>query len=308
MKKLFCVLFLLLLCLAFPVCAESSVSVSSNEDVKLYLEQYLSAEFDYCDIVYNENLNSFYVGLSTDGLTKNVVEWLKNGKDETYEPWVQIKESVLEKENSIIDYYKSIGREDLHVMVSLLNDDAYMRNDYSSISINPLFCVTNNSAGYYNAVVTDCMAEFSKAEVERIEYSAADGDFFISSLQAALESQFDYCKVRYLGDSKYVIVIDIGFDGLTNLMKQMLQAGCDANYEPWVQCKESYLSFYDEVMNVIEKAETNGFCKVGTALHLNLINDNIKLRNDYGVLSASTFLTISDRTIYFDYLGEMNGY
>lgn len=156
MKKLFCAVFLLMvLALSVPVCAESSVIPADDDDVRIMLEEaFAEMGLNYCDVILNKEKEMFVIDMAIDGLTQSVIAFKFFGFDETYEPWAQCRTSLEQMHSFVMNMFKTVGREDLRLILNLVNDDVYLRNDYENIRYNPLLTV-----GIFGFVSFDVMSE-----------------------------------------------------------------------------------------------------------------------------------------------------
>lgn len=156
MKKLLCALCLMLmLALCIPVCAESTVIPADEDDLVRMLEEALEQTApDYSCVFLNREESIIVVDIAMDGLTADVLALKGLGYDESYEQWAEMKEAMLTMYESIREMFKIVHRDDMRLIVNLVNDDAYIREDYSTISHNPLLTI-----GIQGIVITDEMAE-----------------------------------------------------------------------------------------------------------------------------------------------------
>ena len=151
MKNLFC-LVLLILCFAVPAHAESVIS-ADDDDITIMLEEALAqVEFDYSCVTLNREKGMFIVDVAIDGLTENLLSLKRDGYNETFEAWVGLKDVMLSMHGSIVELFKAVHREDLKLIFNVVNDDVYIREDYSTVSYNPLL-----SIGIYGIVAVDVM-------------------------------------------------------------------------------------------------------------------------------------------------------
>lgn len=154
MKKLLCVVSLFLVLLfAVPACAESAVIPADDDDVKIMLEEAFSEiGLDYCNVILNREKGIFVIDMAIDGLTKNVLAFKDFGFDETFEAWAQCRASLQQMHSFVQNMFKTVGREDLRLILNMVNDDVYLREDYENIQYNPLLTV-----GVFGTVAFDIM-------------------------------------------------------------------------------------------------------------------------------------------------------
>ena len=151
MKKLLC-LILLALFFAAPACAESPVP-ADDDDITVMLEEALAQmEVDYSCVTLNREKGIFVVDIAIDGMTENLLSLKREGYDETLEAWAGIKDVMLSVHGSILELFKAVHRDDLGLIFNIVNDDACIRQDYSTISYNPLLTI-----GLYGMVTVDVM-------------------------------------------------------------------------------------------------------------------------------------------------------
>lgn len=156
MKKIvcLCLLFILLVC-CIPCSAEVTMIPADEDDLATVLEEaFAQMELDYSHVTLNRKDGIFVIDIAIDGLTENLLSLKKDGYDETFDEWVQFKGSMLSLHGSILDMFKTVHREDLRLILNVVNDDAFIRQDYSTISHNPLL-----SIGVLCAVSVDELAD-----------------------------------------------------------------------------------------------------------------------------------------------------
>lgn len=156
MKKLFCALCLLLtLSLCIPVFAESTVIPADDDDLVRMLEEALEESgYDYSCVTLNRDNKIIVVDIAMDGLTAELLALKELGADETFEPWAEMKEAMLTVYDGIRDMFSTVHRDDMRLILQLANDDACIREDYSTIRYSPLL-----SIGIFGFVSVDVMAE-----------------------------------------------------------------------------------------------------------------------------------------------------
>ena len=156
MKRLLftlCLLLTLLMC--SHVCAESTVIPADDDDLVRILEEALEqSDYDYSCVTLNRDNKIIVVDIAMDGLTANVLALKELGADETYEPWAEMTEAMLTVYDGIRDMFSTVHRDDMRLILQVANDDACIREDYSTIRYSPLL-----SIGIYRIVSIDVMAE-----------------------------------------------------------------------------------------------------------------------------------------------------
>ena len=80
----------------------------------------LSSNFDYCATSGDET--NFYIGVAIDGFADTMLTSKKVGYDEYYEPWVEVKNAILEMYSTICDTAIIHGLYDTKITLMLLND------------------------------------------------------------------------------------------------------------------------------------------------------------------------------------------
>lgn len=125
-----------------PVSNESNVS---NESIVSDVEKWLAEGFDHYWVTYNEKNNNLMVNIAMDGLATSMIAIKHAGNDENYPIWVQTKGVILTLHDELSNYLTSAGYSVTNLIVQLVNDDAYIREDYSTIQYNPLFSVSTLS-------------------------------------------------------------------------------------------------------------------------------------------------------------------
>lgn len=156
MKKLFCTVFLILVLVpSVPVCAESAIIPADDDDVRIMLEEAFSEMgLSYCNVILNREKEMFVIDMAIDGLTQSVIAFKFFGFDETYEPWMQCRTNLQQMHSFVLDMFKTVGREDLRLILNMVNDDVYLRQDYENIRYNPLL-----SVGIFGNIYIDVMSE-----------------------------------------------------------------------------------------------------------------------------------------------------
>lgn len=152
MKRFFVLIIVVLLlpCLAL---AESPVIPADDDDILIMLEESIAQlECDYSCVTLNRKQGIFVIDIAFDGLTESILAHKAEGYNENFEQWVQFKEGMLFAHASTLEMFKTVHREDLKLIINIVNDDAYIREDYSTISFNPLL-----SVGVFGTVGFDAM-------------------------------------------------------------------------------------------------------------------------------------------------------
>ncbi len=151
MKKLFC-LVLLILCFAVPAYAESVIP-ADDDDIKIVLEEVLAQMgYDYSSVTLNREKGIFVVDIAIDQLAMNLIYLKGQGYDETLESWANIKKVMLTTHADILEWFRIVHRDDLDLILNVVNDNVYIRNDYTTISFNPLLTI-----GTHGIVTVDAM-------------------------------------------------------------------------------------------------------------------------------------------------------
>lgn len=156
MKKLLCIVFLLIvLALSIPACAESAAYPADDDDLVRMIEESLAVvDFDYYNVTLNRKNQIIVIDVAFDGLTEQLLALKTLGFDETMEEWCAIKEVYLTMYSSIRDMFKTVHRDDMRLIFQIVNDDAFIHEDYSTIRYNPLL-----SIGIYGIISIDVMSE-----------------------------------------------------------------------------------------------------------------------------------------------------
>ena len=155
MKKLLCALCLLLtLSLCIPVFAESTVIPADDDDLVSMLEEALEeTDPDYSRVTLNRQGKMIVVDIGMDGLTADVLALKEMGFDETCEPWAEMTEAMQTMYKGILDMFSTVHRDDMRLMLNVVNDDVFIREDYSTYGYNELLTIS------MGVVITDAMAE-----------------------------------------------------------------------------------------------------------------------------------------------------
>ena len=80
----------------------------------------LSSNFDYCATSGDET--GFYIGVAIDGFADTMLTSKNVGYNEYYEPWVEVKNAMLEMYSTICDTAMIHGLYDTKITLMLLND------------------------------------------------------------------------------------------------------------------------------------------------------------------------------------------
>ena len=111
-------------------------------------------DFDYYNVTLNRKNQIIVIDVAFDGLTEQLLALKTLGFDETMEEWCAIKEVYLTMYSSIRDMFKTVHRDDMRLIFQIVNDDAFIHEDYSTIRYNPLL-----SIGIYGIISIDVMSE-----------------------------------------------------------------------------------------------------------------------------------------------------
>lgn len=154
MKRIiFCFVLVVTICLAIPFASVATEIRADDDDLVFMLEELLQTlELDYSCVTLNREKSIIVVDIAVDGLTKQLLALKAEGHDENFVQWVQIKEYTHDFYSAIIDMFKTVHRDDMRLMFNIVNDDAYIRQDYSTISHNPLL-----TYGIFGTVAIDEM-------------------------------------------------------------------------------------------------------------------------------------------------------
>ena len=145
----------MVLALSIPAMAESAVIPADDDDITIMLEDAFSEMgLDYCNVILNREKGIFVIDMAIDGLTKSALAFKAFGFDETYETWAQCRTSLEQMHKYVLNLFKTVGREDLRLILNMVNDDVYLREDYENIRYNPLL-----SVGIFGTVDIDVMSE-----------------------------------------------------------------------------------------------------------------------------------------------------
>lgn len=117
-------------------------------------EVFSQMNLDYCNIILNREKGMFVIDIAIDGLIENVLALKSLGYNETYEPWINTKEAFMTMFDSTLEMFKIVHRDDLKLIINVVNDDAYIREDYSTIRYSPLL-----SIGTFRMFYNDIMDE-----------------------------------------------------------------------------------------------------------------------------------------------------
>ena len=138
MKKM---CFFLVVCLTL-VCSVSFAETASNakpdtETVVSTIEGWLYSEgYDYCLVQFYDNTNSNMTCLEAkvtfDGVASSMIAIKKAGHGPNFPKWVQVKAKILTEIEEITAYLESVGYVNVNVLMILVNDDIYLREDYGT--------------------------------------------------------------------------------------------------------------------------------------------------------------------------------
>ena len=98
--------------------------------------------FDYYNFTHNESNHSIYVEVAIDGLTERLINARKAGNTLSWKPWQQTKLAINDLYDAFKNHLADVGRSDLRISLSVVNDDSYLRGDNGTISFNPLYSIS----------------------------------------------------------------------------------------------------------------------------------------------------------------------
>ena len=117
------------------------------EDVRpicTYIKEKLETiGFDYISLFYNELNKLFVVEVAINEVGENLYTAKQAGKNESYPPWIELKDYLCEVYYSLIDYLDEIERNDISVSFDFVNDEVHIRGYYDRINFDPLFSISN---------------------------------------------------------------------------------------------------------------------------------------------------------------------
>ena len=106
---------------------EEDSSVVEEADLQLdpdtiisLIEMILADNFTDYSVNYEENY--YTINVSSTNLASEVLSAKLAGYDESYGPWVTLKESMTTRSNSIFDFIKTCGVEDPSLLINVIND------------------------------------------------------------------------------------------------------------------------------------------------------------------------------------------
>lgn len=157
--KILSALYILLLFFFLPFSAHASSfsnmfstvgtlnTVPADTDDIIYMIEslYDTEKSIYCKAYYNEDLNQIHIDIAFDGFITEVVCFCKKGIDPNCKEWLAIREAFVDFYDSISLMLHILGRNDLNLSISIVNDDAYIHQDYSTISYNPILSIRNGT-------------------------------------------------------------------------------------------------------------------------------------------------------------------
>lgn len=156
MKKTIC--FLLVLC-SMVLSPLSALCASVNQDA---IDNLLSAhnyvdntEGVYSNATYNPKLNSIVFEVAYDGLAEIVIEYCDE-KNYDREGWDETKDLFFTLYSSYEPLLSLYGLKNVSIVLCFLNDDVYIRQDYSNALYNLLFVIKDGE------VVFDIVEEMHK--------------------------------------------------------------------------------------------------------------------------------------------------
>jgi len=134
-------MLLLVVCLvvttSFSFAETASNAKLDDETVISTIEAWLYSEgYDYCLVQFYDNANSNMTCLEAkvtfDGVTSSMITLKKAGHGPNSPKWVQTKAKMLTEIEEITAYLESVGYANVNVLMVLVNDDIYLREDYST--------------------------------------------------------------------------------------------------------------------------------------------------------------------------------
>ena len=75
-------------------------------------------------------------------------------------------------------------------------------------------------------------------------------DKAVADLQNTLSQSFAYCDVYYFEEMDRIMV-RVGVDGLSDLVNQLIEAGCDETHEGWAAYRSNIITMYDALLEHI---------------------------------------------------------
>lgn len=104
-----------------PVTEQETLSGAEAADLVIaMMELSVAGKFDYHKIEGDET--GITLSIAMDGLAQDMVIAGYSGKDENYEPWVDVKENMVGLCNTIHDSAVQFGMDNPIIMVNVLND------------------------------------------------------------------------------------------------------------------------------------------------------------------------------------------
>lgn len=146
-------LFAIILSSSFAF-AESSTKAENDDLIQMLESAFSSFDLDYLDITMNEEKNMCVINIAVDGLAESAISIHDSGTQEEFYQWEQFRQIMVNLHSEVLSFFREVGREDLNLILSVVNDDAYFREDYKTIQYNPLL-----SVGIFGIICVDTISQ-----------------------------------------------------------------------------------------------------------------------------------------------------
>lgn len=145
MKKFLCFLVVLCSMIVLPFSALGSTNVNHEvicAVISMIEDGISSSPNVWTNVTYDYTQNAIILDMASDGFVKTVFFNFDNGLSPTVqEAWDSLKDKMINMCNSYVSVLRKYGYNDIHIVFRLVNDDVYIRNDYSTITYNPLLVI-----------------------------------------------------------------------------------------------------------------------------------------------------------------------
>lgn len=154
MKKTFCLLVVLCSLIVLPFSALGSTKLYVHEYIEIMVAT-LPDSVDWCNVTYDYTQNAIVLDVAENGLAETIaiVDENENLLSVFTPKWQGFKENMINSCTQLKSGLNEYVMGDVHLILRIVNDDAVLRNDYSTITYNPLLVIKDG------VVVTDIVED-----------------------------------------------------------------------------------------------------------------------------------------------------
>lgn len=141
MKRFICLLAVLSLLVVIPFSAFASPDIGTIVSQINEVGNGFSADGDYFRATYDYETKSVIVDIAIDGMLESTMILIR--ADDVNDGWYLPHNDMVMVYEVLNLFLRYNNAENINLVLRIVNDDAYIRQDYSTIVYNPLMVIKN---------------------------------------------------------------------------------------------------------------------------------------------------------------------